>query len=89
MPIFINGLVAGIVQCEQGTQTRHWDSEDIAFYGPLLILRPVKRGNQPPQLRINMPAQLNDAGDIIYTTDSLGNFDFINQAVKQVGLATV
>lgn len=85
VPIFINGLVAGIVQCEQGTQTRHWDSEDIAFLRAIADFTALlKEATSRRTIEDKYERLLNDAGDIIYTTDSLGNFDFINQAVSKL-----
>ncbi|MCC6370649.1 MAG: PAS domain S-box protein [Bacteroidia bacterium] len=85
VPIFINGKLIGVLCCEQTKRQLLWDTEDINFVKAAtdfvaLSIEASKRKELEREYRYI----LNNVGDIIYTTDALGNFDFINKTATKI-----
>jgi PAS domain S-box-containing protein len=84
-PVFINGQLRGVLCCEQTDRIKAWDNEDVNFVRAVadfvaLSIEASKRKELEREYRYI----LNNAGDIIYTTDNLGNFDFINKTAENL-----
>lgn len=85
VPLFVNGRLAGVICCEETGRARVWDNEDINFARSVanfvaLSVEAEKRKELEREYRYI----LNNAGDIIYTTDALGNFNFINKTASNI-----
>lgn len=89
-PVFINGKLVGVVCCEQTNVFKTWDVEDINFARAIADFVALSiEADKRRELEREYRHILNNAGDIIYTTDALGNFDFINKtAGKLLGYDT-
>lgn len=85
VPVFVNGIPAGTIQCEQSSEVRRWDSEDISFLRAIAdFMALLKEATKRREIEQKYKRLLNDLGDIVYTTDALGNFDFINQTAGKL-----
>lgn len=84
-PVFIDGRLKSILCCEQTEKIKRWDREDIGFVKAIsdFIALSIEGANRK-DLEKEYSYILNNAGDIIYTTDSLGNFDFINKTAANL-----
>lgn len=85
VPIFVNGELKGVLCCEQTDTIKNWDQEDVGFVRSLADFVAISvEANKRRELEREYRYILNNAGDIIYTTDALGNFDFINKTAKRL-----
>ncbi len=85
IPIFINGELKGVLCCENSGIIKHWDSEDINFAKGIADFAALTiEGAKRKELEYEHQFILNNVGDIIYTTDAIGNFDFINKTAANL-----
>lgn len=85
VPIYINGEVIGVLCCAQSATIRIWDSEDINFVKSVSDFVALSyEASKRKELQREYHYILNNAGDIIYTTDELGNFKFINKTASRL-----
>ncbi len=85
VPIFINGEVAGALCCAQYETMGLWDGEDINFVKSVSdFVALTYEASKRKELEREYHYILNNAGDIIYTTDELGNFKFINKTASSL-----
>ena len=85
VPIFINGELKGVVCAEATGEQRQWDTEDVNFVKDIADFLSLSiEAQRRKELEEDYRYILDNAGDIIYTTDALGHFVFVNSAATKI-----
>ena len=85
VPIFINGELKGVVCAEATGDIRNWDTEDVNFVKDIADFLSLSiEAQKRKELEDDYSYILDNAGDIIYTTDALGHFAYINKAATKI-----